>query len=131
MGTRESQVIEHTDVASSFGRKMRIKKVGGKSKGVTVSCLRHLCFSEEEMRQIGKVVGMETSVEGARFAEEAAGGVVGVPSEGQCKRPKKKKRTHEKPFTPHVRTITQETSLCATGQPLPPQNKRIQNFKIL
>lgn len=27
---------------------------------------------------MGKVVGVETSVEGARFAEEAAGGVVGV-----------------------------------------------------
>ena len=27
---------------------MRIEKVGGNRKGVTVSCLRHLCFSEEK-----------------------------------------------------------------------------------
>ena len=29
---------------------MRIEKVGGNKKGVTVSCLRHLCFIEEKMR---------------------------------------------------------------------------------
>ena len=27
---------------------MRIEKVGGDRKGVTVRCLRHLCFSEEK-----------------------------------------------------------------------------------
>ena len=27
---------------------MRIEKVGGDRKGVTVICLRHLCFSEEK-----------------------------------------------------------------------------------
>ena len=37
---------------------MRIEIVGGYRKGVTVSCLRHLCFSEEKnMRFIrGEVV---------------------------------------------------------------------------
>ena len=36
---------------------MRIDIVGGKRKGVTVSCLRHLCFSEEKkMKFSGEVV---------------------------------------------------------------------------
>ena len=33
--------------------KLRIEKVGGNRKGVTVSCLRHLCFSEKKMRFSG------------------------------------------------------------------------------
>ena len=33
--------------------KVRIENVGGNRKGATVSCLRHLCFSEEKMRFSG------------------------------------------------------------------------------
>ena len=37
---------------------MRIEKVGRNRKGVTVSCLRHLCFSEEKKMRFsgGEVV---------------------------------------------------------------------------
>ena len=37
---------------------MRIEKVGRNRKGVTVSCLRHLCFSEEKKMRVsgGEVV---------------------------------------------------------------------------
>ena len=49
--------MENSEDSRSFGTKMRIEKVGGKKKEVTVSCLRHLCFSEEKMRFIrGEVV---------------------------------------------------------------------------
>ena len=48
VGTRASYVIADIDATSSFGTKMRIERVRGKRKGATVSCLRHLCFSEEK-----------------------------------------------------------------------------------
>ena len=53
---RASCVVADIDATSSFGTKMRIEIVGGNRKGVTVSYLRHLCFSEEKMRFIGGVV---------------------------------------------------------------------------
>ena len=57
VGTRASYVVADIDATSSFGTKMRIEIVGGKRKWVTVSCLRHLCFSEEKkMRFSGEVV---------------------------------------------------------------------------
>ena len=58
VGTRASYVVANIDATSSFGTKMRIEKVRGNRKGITVSCLRHLCFSEEKkMRFIeGEVV---------------------------------------------------------------------------
>lgn len=31
---------------------MRIEKIGGNRKGATVTCLRHLCVSEEKMSVI-------------------------------------------------------------------------------
>ena len=40
--------MANIDVTSSFGKRMRIEKVGVNRKGATVSCLRHLCFSEEK-----------------------------------------------------------------------------------
>ena len=42
--TRASFVVADINATSSFGTKIRIEKVGGNRKGVTVSCLRHLCF---------------------------------------------------------------------------------------
>ena len=58
VGTRASYVVADIDATSSFGTKMRIEKVGGNRKGVTVSCLRHLCFSEEKKMRFsgGEVV---------------------------------------------------------------------------
>ena len=47
VGTRASYVVADIDATSSFGTKMRIEIVGGNRKGVTVSCLRHLSFSEK------------------------------------------------------------------------------------
>ena len=47
VGTRASHVVADIKATSSFGTKMRIEKVGRNRKGVTVSCLRHLCFIEE------------------------------------------------------------------------------------
>lgn len=50
MGTRARYVV-HINATSSFEMKMRMEKVGGNRKRVpTVSCLRHVCLSEEEMR---------------------------------------------------------------------------------
>ena len=48
VGTRASYAVADTDATSSFGTKMRIEKVGVNRKGVTVSCLSYLCFSEEK-----------------------------------------------------------------------------------
>ena len=58
VGTRGSYVVADIDATSSFGTKMRIEKVGGNKKGVTVSCLRHLCFSEKQKMRFsgGEVV---------------------------------------------------------------------------
>ena len=58
LGTRASYVVADIDATSSFGTKMRIEKVGGNRKGVTVSCLRHLCFSEKQKMRFsgGEVV---------------------------------------------------------------------------
>ena len=58
MGTRASYVVVDIDATSSFGTKMRIEKVGGNRKGVTVSYLRHLCFSEKKKMKFsgGEVV---------------------------------------------------------------------------
>ena len=52
------QVVSDIDATSSFGTKMRIEKVEVNRKGVTVSCLRHLCFSEEKKMRFsgGEVV---------------------------------------------------------------------------
>ena len=52
VGTRASYVVADIDATSSFRTKMRIEKVGGNRKGVTVSCLRHLCFSEEKKNEV-------------------------------------------------------------------------------
>ena len=58
VSTRASYVVADIDATSSFGMKMRIEKVGGNKKGVTVSCLSHLCFSEEKKMRFrgGEVV---------------------------------------------------------------------------
>ena len=58
VGTRASEVIVDIDASSSFGTKMRIEIVGGNRKGLTVSCLRHLCFSVEKKMKFsgGEVV---------------------------------------------------------------------------
>ena len=58
MGTRASYVVAHIGATTSFEAKMRIEKVGGNRKGATVSCLRHLCFSEEKKMRFsgGEVV---------------------------------------------------------------------------
>ena len=47
VGTRANKVVVYIDVTYSFETKIRIEKVGGNRKGVTVSCLRHMCFGEE------------------------------------------------------------------------------------
>ena len=57
--TRASYVVVDIDATSSFGTKIRIEKVGGNRKlSVTVSFLRHLCFSEEKKMRFsgGEVV---------------------------------------------------------------------------
>ena len=58
VGTRASYVVADIDATSSFGTKMRIEKVGGNIKRVSVSCLRHLCFSEKKKMRFsgGEVV---------------------------------------------------------------------------
>ena len=52
---RASEVVGDIDATSSFGAKMRIEKVGGNIKVATVSCLRHLCFSEEKKMRFSGV----------------------------------------------------------------------------
>ena len=49
VATRASYVVADIDATSSFGTKMRIEKVEGKRKGVTVSCLSE----EKKMRFSG------------------------------------------------------------------------------
>ena len=54
VSTRASYVVADIDATSSFGTKMRIEKVGGNRKEVTVSCLRYLCYSvKKKMRFSG------------------------------------------------------------------------------
>lgn len=49
VGTRASLVVVYIlDATSSSGLKMRIEKVAGNRKGITVICLRHLYFGEEK-----------------------------------------------------------------------------------
>ncbi|MPC73587.1 hypothetical protein E2C01_067921 [Portunus trituberculatus] len=73
VGTRASHVVAHINTTSSFGPKMRIKKVGGNRKGATVSCLRQLCFDEEKKMKFsrGEVVfyRLEIRPETANVAE--------------------------------------------------------------
>ena len=54
MGTRAGNVVVHISATSTFEAEMRIEKVGGNRKGATVSCLRHLCFSEEKKMRFSR-----------------------------------------------------------------------------
>ena len=54
MGTRASYVVAYINTTSSFETKLRIEIVGGNRKGATVSCLRHLCFSEEKKMRFSR-----------------------------------------------------------------------------
>ena len=77
MGTRASYVVADIDATSSCGTKMRIEKVGGNRKGVTVSYLSHLCFSEEKKMRFsgGEVVfyGLKIRSKIANVAEVDGG----------------------------------------------------------